>query len=178
MRDAFKANVYYGREKETNDVFVNPTYTGVELSYDATEDLSVKGAYHIWGDNVAGSEDFKVAEFGIGYQLTSDFNLTGSYAIADIDVDDDSSYGVELKYKGAETATTGTWGAWVQYNDTAATYATTFNQDNGYKGFEVGFEYVPVTNSKWTTLYVDAESSYTGNTDEVKLFRTQLELFF
>lgn len=191
-----KTSLFYGREDvntsyetATPDVYRKgePTVYGAEIGFDLAKNLSLKAAYSKYEDDASsdgallgGDEelDLDFTEIGLGYKIGSKWNLTGSYAKSNAD-EEDTAYAINLKYKGVNTKTAGTWGAWAQYADMEAngTWKTTYASKDDFKGYEVGFEYVPFKNSKWTTLYWDGEESSDKNNDE-KGIRTQLEVFF
>ncbi|MDU4961155.1 MAG: S-layer homology domain-containing protein [Sporomusaceae bacterium] len=176
---AVKTNVFYGRDFDERALSTNePTVLGAEVGFDLAKNLEMKAAYYQFEDDVV-ADDFKIAEVGLGYKIGSNWKLIGSYSESNASAED-SAMAFNLKYKGANTKTVGTWGAWAQYADmeTAATWKTTYASADDFKGYEVGFEYVPFKNSKWTTLYWDGEPGTNAQQAEKVGFRTQLEMFF
>lgn len=177
---AVKTNVFYGRQEKVDFALKglnDPTVAGAEVGFDLLKNLEAKAAYYYFDSSAANSQERKIAEAGLGYKIGSSWKLLGTYAESNAAIQD-SAMAFNLKYKGVNTKVAGTWGAWAQYADLEnnALVETTYAYDD-FKGYEVGFEYVPFKNSKWTTLYWDGEENLNSNFDK-QGFRTQLEVFF
>jgi hypothetical protein len=204
--NVLKANVFYGKENNT-DVWGNDpaitgmTYlevTGVGLNYATSKATSINGGYYQFKDNDEhgilkdatgnSSDKAKVWEAGFKTQFTPDWSLTGSYGASDAD-DENKAYFAEIGYKGADKKKVGSYGAWVNYRHLEALAApkTTFDspyahafQVLGGKGYEVGFNYTPALNTLLRMKYVDLKPTtdfFTG-ADKTKFYQAQVEFFF
>lgn len=197
-----KANVFYGKDNNS-DIYggakggaiadgSDMQVIGLALNYGVGKDTNLKGGYYQLkrNDNTAifGTDDnAKVWELGFDTKLNADWKLKGAYGASDAD-DENKAYFVGLDYKGADKSKVGTFGAWINYRQLEANAAPRSTFDNRYaqglqksggKGYEVGFNYTPMTNSVMSVKYVDVKSTTSGLPDrKTKYFQAQVEMFF
>ena len=151
-------------------------YQGIQLNY-ADKKFSgglgfrrfqSKGFQDVAGysnDNKADSAN--VFSLGASYKFDSNISLAGAYARNNKADNYANSYSIKLGYKGAKRANAGTWGAYAAYRyisknvSFAPTYESMFSQ-NHRKGWELGVQYVPVTNILADAVYFQGK---TLNTD-------------
>ncbi|WP_188399330.1 S-layer homology domain-containing protein [Sporomusa sp. GT1] len=180
-----KVDLFAGKQDYVEDGTGDNTYIA-NLSYALSDKWNVKGAYFHIDPQTAGETNAKLAEIGMDYQLTPTVNVSGAYLKSNV-TDQDKGLFTQISYKGADIAHKGSFGAWVNYRDleqvvlssTLDTASILDANDDSYggKGYEIGFDYVPFKNGKWTTTYTDLDS--TDNTNmKGKYLRTQMEFFF
>jgi hypothetical protein len=127
-----KANVFYGRENNT-DVWGNDeSLTGMQhlevaglgLKYDTSKATALNGGYYVFKDKdetgvlsaVTGNNDnkAKVWEAGFTTKFSPNWALNASYGKSDA-VMENKAYYAEFDYKGADKKKVGSFGAWVNY---------------------------------------------------------------
>ena len=112
-------------------------------------------------DNDADSAN--VFSVGANYKFDKNIGLAGAYAKNTKADNNSHSYSVKLAYKGAKRANAGTWGAYAAYRyvsknvSFAPTYESMFTQ-NHRKGWELGVQYVPVTNILADAVYFQGKT--------------------
>ena len=149
------------------------------LGYALSDKLNAKGAYfHVKPE---GLDKVNLYEVGLDYQLTPTVNVNGVYLKSDADAEDKGFF-TQISYKGSDIANKGSFGLWANYRDLEMTTLLSSTLDVtrvavGGKGYEVGFDYVPFKNGKWTTTYTDLEDTFDKNF-KGEFFRTQMEFFF
>ncbi len=128
--------------------------------------------------------DKEIYNVGLSFDVAKDLNLAYEYMWADKKYNDKVSkdgWVATLAYKGADAATPNSYGLHVTYYDQptnaiiAPTYdATTFMDQGGYKGWNVGADYALAKNITLAVNYYDTEAKV-GNADDQSIFT---ELFF
>ncbi len=94
------------------------------------------------------------------------------------------AWSVELNYKGADPADKGSWGASVAYRSLGqeAVWAPTYDAISaGQKGFEIGFEIIPMKNFSAGFKYFigkDKINKAAGQNDDASRFYTELNFSF
>ena len=201
-----KANVFYGRENNT-DLWGNTTKdalgnvvgvqhfdaAGLGLNYAASKATSINGGYYQFKDadnlNFMPDNKLKVWEAGFTTKFSPNWALSGSYGASDAD-DQNKAYYAQFDYKGADKKKVGSYGVWVNYRhleDSASPKATfdgaytALGQDYGAKGYEVGFNYTPVLNTVLRVKYADLKPTTSGeqySTEKTKFYQAQVEFFF
>ena len=178
-----KVDVFAGRTQDDygqidstkDDLYI------ANLGYGISDKLNFKGAYfHLKPDN-SSVDKTNLYEVGLDYQLTPTVSLTGAYLKSDADEQNKGYFG-QIAYKGADRKAVKSFGAWVNYRDfdantlisTTLDYATVTNDG---KGYEVGFNYVPVKNAKWTTTYTDLEGA-ADSKEKAKYFLSKVDFYF
>lgn len=128
---------------------------------------------------------------GFDYKFNEDLTLGGLYAKSDVDAaysnpvytskddDNETSYSVQLTYKGAKAAVPHSYGVWAAYRQIGA-YASinpTYNGAlYGAKGYELGVDYMVAKNILAKVVYFDGEyigdgyNGAQGNNDVNRLF--------
>lgn len=202
-----KANVFYGRENNT-DVWTNnePVDTnwdqhlevlGLGLKYDTSKATSLNGGYYQFKDKdetpflnaVTGNDNYKakVWEAGFTTKFSPNWALSGSYGASDA-TDENKAYYAQFDYKGADKKKVGSYGAWVNYRHLEAFASPKATFDGAYtalgqvgfgaKGYEVGFNYTPVLNTVLRVKYADLKPTTDGVNDKTKFYQAQVEFFF
>jgi len=181
-----KVNLFAGKEDFSEVVSAsdrNNTYIA-NLGYSFSKKLNAKAAYFNVNYEADGVDTLNLYEVGMDYQLTPTVNVSGVYLKSDADTED-KGYFAQVAYKGSDISNVGTFGIWANYrnlekNTLLSSTLDISRADNsalGGKGYEIGFDYVPMKNAKWTTTYTDlkdtADSDFKGD-----FFRTQVEFFF
>ncbi|MBO6235898.1 MAG: S-layer homology domain-containing protein [Schwartzia sp.] len=203
-----KGTVTVGRTDNLDDFNWTPvdasttaSYAGVELYNDREDKITWGLGYHhvqnkkIFHDFYE-SEDkdaMNIWEVGLGWQFTDNFNLNGAYAWnTTVDEaahnndlrDSKHAWNIELDYKGADETDKGSWGAYVAYRKLgkAAVLAPTYDaMERGQKGWELGFDYVPMKNLMASFKYFrgkDMNANGVGDDGNAQKFYTEWNFFF
>lgn len=202
--NALKANVFYGRENNTNEWGLQVPHLevlGLGLKYNTSKTTALNGGYYQFKDKdnsgeLSDNNKVKVWEAGFTTNLTPDWNLSSSYGKSDA-TEDNKAYYAQIGYKGADQAKVGSYGAWVNYRHLEANAApettfdgayTAFGQNSynsaskeytpyGAKGYEVGFNYTPMLNTVLQVKYADLKPII--NSDEkTKYYQAQVQFYF
>ncbi len=135
-------------------------------------------------DKMLPATDKEIYNVGVNFDVAKDLNLAYEYMWSDKKYNKEVSkdgFVATLAYKGADAATPGSYGLHVTYFDQpinaiiAPTYdATTFMDQGGYKGWNVGADYALAKNITLAVNYYDTEAKV-GSDDDQSIFT---ELFF
>ena len=135
-------------------------------------------------DKMLPATDKEIYNVGVNFDVAKDLNLAYEYMWSDKKYNKEVSkdgFVATLAYKGADAATPGSYGLHVTYFDQpinaiiAPTYdATTFMDQGGYKGWNVGADYALAKNITLAVNYYDTEAKV-GSEDDQSIFT---ELFF
>ena len=130
-------------------------------------------------DTVNNNEIWNV---GVALPIVKDLKLSAEYMNGDSDVKgDDNGYVVGLAYRGAKAAKPGSWGVYANYYDQAqatflehtidgyAPFEFVSDEDDGFKGYEVGANVALAKNIVAAVKYYDLEGR-DGNYDEQTLW--------
>ena len=147
--NVLKANVFYGKENNT-DVWGNdPKVTGwdshlevigVGLNYATSKATNLNGGYYQFKDkdssytDIFGIDKIKVWEAGFTTKFAPNWALSGSYGASDVD-DENKAYYAEFAYKGADKKKVGSYGAWVNYRHLEAFAAPKTTFDGAYTSY-------------------------------------------
>ena len=175
------------------------SYQGVEIYNDPEDKITWGVGYHHFANKAvlrelyAGNdkEAMNLWDVGLGWQFDKNFNLNGAYAwntsakdTGETGQDSRRAWSVELDYKGADPAVKGSWGASVAYRSLGqeAVWAPTYDAIGaGQKGFEVGFEIIPMKNFSAGFKYFigkDKINKAAGQNDDASRFYTELNFSF
>jgi hypothetical protein len=118
-----------------------------------------------------------VYELGFDTKLNADVKLTTAYAKSNAS-DLNTNYKVQVDYKGADSKVENSYGAFVKYAKYEALGAIKpgGDIDPNQKGVQIGFDYVPMKNTKFSFWHFDKEFITTG-IDDTK-YRAQMEFYF
>ena len=171
-----KTTLRYGREDNSADSKL--TYTGVELGYATSNATNLKAAYHNVDSDHAALTVKDYYEVGFDSRIAKNVTMVGMYLDSDASAED-QAWMAKFMYKGANKAKPHSWGAFVDYRDAEAnaTFDSTFDLIDGYKGFEVGFDYTLAKNIVLTTTFVDGEKN-SGTADDAQFFQSYLTFTF
>jgi hypothetical protein len=127
--------------------------------------------------NVTDKGRRSVYELGFDTKLTPDVKLTTAFAKSDAN-DQNQNYKVQIDYKGADSTVANSYGAYAKYAkyEAAGGIKPGGDIDPNQKGVQVGFDYVPMENSKLSVWYFDKQF-ITTDLDDTK-YRVQLEFYF
>jgi hypothetical protein len=147
--NVLKANVFYGKENNT-DVWGNDPdvtgwdshveVTGVGLNYATSKATNLNGGYYQFKDKdnsssaLFGIDKVKVWEAGFTTKFTPNWALNASYGASDAD-DENKAYYAEFAYKGADKKKVGSYGAWVNYRHLEAYAAPKTTFDGAYTAY-------------------------------------------
>ena len=187
-----KATVQAGRYKggflDKDNLSNRANYYGAQLHYDKNNWVAGAGYYHFKSKDIGaytsnGKDTLNVWGVDLGYHFDKNSFLSGAYAHAN-KIDDESkykkSYQVTYKYKGADQADKGSWGAYLSYRylGDASIAATTDGAQLGTKGIEVGADYTPFKNVVLTGKYFNGKKIDGGSNDKVQKLYGQVEFLF
>jgi len=186
---AFRTTIYWGRTDYNDqqsvakvDWALSPA-TNVRL---ASEHVKSNGSstVSVDDDTVTKPAVGVYYEYGFDTKLTQDLKLTAAGTKSSVNPtgSSDRAYYTQLKYKAADIKVTGSNDVFVEYRKIPTKAVYTRNDADDYyavnfKGTRVGFEYVPMENSKFTAWYMNGKDADSGLTD-LKVYRAQLEWFF
>ena len=196
--DKFQTSLAAGRyNKDHNDADskdardITAEYYGVQFDYNATNKLALNAGYTAltgldttgsWaGTDYSAFDDNKAGIWSVGgsYAFDSNVKLVGQYA-ENTEADAFEKAGtVELQYKAADIASTGSWGAYAGYRHLGGNVAIAPTYDDasaGQKGYVVGASYVPAENILATLEYFDGKDMATDS-DASKFF-ANVDFFF
>jgi hypothetical protein len=185
----------YDRDDE-NDHF---SYGGIEVYNDRDDKITWGVGFHQIRDKVDinealgdGKDTLNIWDVGLGWKMTDSLALNGAYAwntAVNEGFNDElrgskHAWSVELDYKGADPADKGSWGAYVAYRKLGALAAPAPTYDaigNGQKGWELGFDYVPMKNFQASFKYFNGKDLVGDNglyDQKATKFFTELNFFF
>jgi len=176
---------------DTNAAYVDgiagSKYALAEMDFALSPVTNLKAAYHridTTGLSVTNGstldDTVTYYEGGFDTKLGSNFGVVATASKSDIDVtgQDNKGYFAQLKYKATDLKKPGSYD--IFYNNrkipTLSEIDATWSYAYGVKGNQVGFEYVPMNNTKFTAFYLDGKL-LSDNTD-YKVYRAQVEFFF
>ncbi|MBP2651590.1 MAG: S-layer protein [Firmicutes bacterium] len=185
-----KTTVYWGRTDYNDqhkvaklDWALSPT-TNIRL---ATQHVKSNGdsTVSVDTDTVTKPSVGVYYEGGFDTKLSNDFGLMAAASQSDYNKNKGSlskAYLTQLKYKLADINVPGSSDIFVEYRKIPTTAVYDRNDAEDYyavdfKGTRVGFEYVPMQNSKLTAFYMNGKDADTGLID-LKVYRAQMEWFF
>ena len=189
------------------------SYGGIEVYNDREDKITWGVGYHRFANKKHysnyyalndpnrpddGKEAANIWDIGLGWKITDTLALNGAYAWntaaneSETDgigkKDQKRAWSVELDYKGADPADKGSWGAFIAYRKLGAeaVWAPTYDAiARGQKGWEMGFDYVPMKNFQATFKYfvgkdMASMDSVTFDTrdHDARTFFTELNFFF
>jgi len=190
--NALKTTLYYGQEDNGGaDGNTDITYTAAEFKYGASKATNLVAAYHNLKIEAA-DDTQKIWELGFDSKVANNVLVKASYAkgsgvlsdAAKVLTNDkqDTAWLAGVQYKAANVKNVGSFDIYANYRNQEATaiWDTTFDPKPafvGYKGYEIGFDYVPVKNSKVQVQYADIKDHENSDVKD-KFFRAQVEFFF
>jgi hypothetical protein len=162
---------------------------GADFQYATSKATNlVAGVYQLKDTTTSIDEKMNAYEIGFDSKLSDNLVLKSGYAIVKADGSDNNdnkAYFAGLNYKVANVKKVGSYSLFANYRNIEANaqLAPTFDSpvvkdEHGGKGFEVGFQYVPIVNAMAKVKYVDLKSSPTSKVEKTKLLQAQVELFF
>lgn len=171
---------------------------GIQVGYDFTDKFGMNAGYYevrsnaMYNNGAGASDTNAIWSVGAKYAFNDNVAMDATYAKSDLDDkymtfaggdDADDAYAVNVQYKGANKADKGSFGVNLGYYDLASSVAldpTWDASDFGVKGWRIGADYTVAENIVWSTWYFDGDNkkAQTGEDDEYKKLRTQVEFFF
>jgi len=122
---------------------------------------------------------------GFDTKIAENFFVTAAAAKSDVDSKNNKAYLAALQYKVADTGAPGSHDFFISYkkipSDAVYSAADYDREDRildvDFKGTRIGFDYVPMKNTKFTAWYMVGKDA-TTNTTDIKVYRSQLEFYF
>ncbi len=180
------------------------SYQGIEVYNDRDAKFTWGAGFHHFANKDGMRDAYKntvtgkyqdedaqnIWEVGLGYKFTDLLALNGAYSW-DTTADEDyvghgnkRAWTAELDYRGADPEDAGSYGIFAAYRHLgkAAVWAPTYDaMAAGVKGWEFGFDYVPMKNVMATFKYglgktMDVDPKADGKRD--RLFFTEVNFFF
>ncbi|WIW71057.1 S-layer homology domain-containing protein [Anaerosinus gibii] len=159
----------------------NADTQSIELTYGLSNSANVNAAYYNVSTQNWDDENLHIWTLGFDSKLGEDWKIDAVYAKSNADGDDikDNGYSVNLTYKGADIKTVGSYDVWLGYRNTPVStqISTTNFGKKDYKGWELGFDYVPAENIQFQARYFDSKNIYDSDIKD-KQVRAQVEFFF
>ena len=166
----------------------NADYASLMVDYHPEGKFGAYAAYHQLANSEGLSvlnqdEDLKTWEIGFNTKFSQDWTFDALYVGTNSDDFygkdvENNGYKVQLTYGNVDTATAGTYDIFTSYEQVPA--GLVFNTDGwnvGYKGWRLGFDYVPMENTKFTAFYFDGKQIDNSDYKE-KFTRAQVEFYF
>lgn len=121
-----------------------------------------KTLYTLYDNSTPSTEDnANIWSVGAGYNFDGNWDLFGAYANNTSADNYETAHTVQLKYKGANKANKGTWGAYAAYRYLGGNVAfcpTYDTEINNTKGWEFGADYAPFSNVYTAISYYKAKA--------------------
>ncbi|MBP2642837.1 MAG: S-layer protein [Firmicutes bacterium] len=169
-------------------------YKAADVVWNIGKDSHIKAAFsRVAADPGAG----KYYEVGFDTKIANDFLFEAAAGKGDLAgvSDNNKSYFGQIQYKVADPNVVGSSDVFVNYykipsnaaydrsdaDDDTSVYTwhvtETYNYGSNFKGTHIGFDYVPMKNSKITVWYLNGKDADTG-TETLKVFRGQFMVYF
>jgi hypothetical protein len=155
-------------------------FLGVDVAWAVNKNTNGKASYQRM--DVSGVKT-KYNSVGLDSKVAEDFLITAAVAKSDND-SNNKTYFSQLQYKVADTAVVGSNDIFVSYRKVPknAVYYTTKDLEDrilnlDFKGVQIGFDYVPRKNTKFTAWYMAGKDVETNEVDK-KIYRGQMEFYF
>ncbi|MBP2643712.1 MAG: S-layer y domain protein [Firmicutes bacterium] len=152
---------------------------GIDLEWVLDKESTVKAGYQVV--DYFGTKT-KYSSVGFNTQLSDDLMFTAAADKSDEDINN-KAYFATLQYKAADVEVVGSRDLFLTYRkvpENAVYYTDKDIEDRildlNFKGTRVGFDYVPMKNSKFTAWYMSGKDIDTNG--DRKVSRAQFELYF
>lgn len=174
-------------------------YGAIQFGYDVNDNLALAAGWHhlknkaggdnsrIFPDGQKYTDKNDIWSLGFDYKFNNDFTLGGLYAKSNVDAsypnskddDNETSYSVQMTYKGAKAAVPHSYGVWAAYRQVGTYASINPTYDGalyGTKGYELGVDYMVAKNILAKVVYFDGEyigdgyQGHTKNNDVNRLF--------
>jgi len=157
-------------------------YALAEMDIALSPVTNVKAAYHRINldTTYAGKDSVTYYEGGFDSKLSKNFGVMATASKSNVEVSgvDNKGYLAQIQYKKADTTKPGSYD--IYYNNrkipTLAEIDSTWDYSQGVKGNQVGFEYVPMANTKVTAFYL--KGNLVSDSSDFKVYRAQVSFFF
>jgi len=154
-------------------------YQAIDLTYATSKVTNVKANYQKL--TTIADESVKAYEIGFDTKFAKDFNFKAAYAKTSSKrfTDLNKAYLAQVQYKVADINVVGSSDAYIGYRkfQPNATFDTVNDYEENFKGVVVGYEYVPMKNTKFSTFYMSGKTADVS-ADTKKIYRAQVEFFF
>lgn len=167
---------------------VNDWYKYAQIAYPFSKTFNATAFY------LKNNQENLYKTWGVGFAYTGMENLK---LIAEYgkntatDANDAKAWATRLTFKGADQNKADSFGVWVGYRSADANYdqlnfstldKAGYTKMNNVKGFEVGFDYAPIKNTKFKFVYMNTEVKTTTAKltagDEKHQFLGEVNFFF
>jgi hypothetical protein len=138
-------------------------------------------AYHNFSSPVAGTSK-NVWQGYATFPISPDFSASLDYAKSNAS-QENKAYSLQISYKKTDVSQIGSYKLYTQYRrmEKNSTISTTYDiagvGDGGFKGYEIGTEYVPWKNVVWRNEFIDGKSTV-DNSSTTKYYYSRLWFFF
>lgn len=146
------------------------------------------------GNNEAGTDTNNIWTAGFDYRFNKDLTFGGLYANSNVDAspqepddptdDHETSYSVQLTYRGAKAEIPHSYGIWIAYRQIGGYASINPTYDGvqyGMKGYEIGADYTLAKNVLAKVVYFDGKTlddKWDSNDDRVNRLFGRLEFSF
>jgi len=155
-------------------------FNGLDIKWAAGENAKIKVGYQ--ATEISGVKN-KYISVGFDTQVANDFHFTAAATKSDL-VTSNKAYLAQVQYKAANSEIVGSNDIFASYRKvpTNAVFYTSQDLEDrildiDFKGLRVGFDYVPMTNTKLTVWCMKGKDATTSLTD-IKVYRGQMEFYF
>jgi hypothetical protein len=156
------------------------TYGSLELIKDLGQ-TQVGLAYHNFSSSLAGTSK-NIWQGYAAFPISPDFSANLDYAKSNSS-QENTAYSLQLNYKKTDVSKIGSYRLYTQYRrmEANSTISTTYDVAGvgagGFKGYEIGTEYVPWKNVMWRNEFIDGKSTV-DNSSTIKYYYSRLWFFF
>lgn len=166
-----------------------PTYRGVTFDYTASKATNLNAAYHRVGYTDTADVNRNIYALGFDTKFAKDFTFAAQYAKSNANTADKAYY-AQVQYKAADSKVQGSYDIFLNYKKAPigalVSDGASFDYAENFKGWQLGFDYVPMENAKFTAFYQDGRAVEGGTFDgvnvtageKVKAYRAQVEFYF
>jgi len=155
---------------------------GLDVAWAVNKDTNVKAGYQKIDE--CGTAIIHYGSVGFDTKVAENFLVTVAAAKSDKD-SNNKAYLAAVQYKVADPVVVGSSDIFASYKKIPAN-AVYFSSDYDsedrildvdFKGARIGFDYVPMKNTKFTAWYMDGKDASTSTTN-IKVYRGQMEFYF
>lgn len=173
--NAVKTTLGHGK---TDD---NYSFDAINSSWAINNKTNIKASYQLLDNHAV---KIKYSSIGFDSKIFNDITLTSAVAKSD-NVTNNKAYLDSLQFMNANYHKVNSKDYFVSYKKIPANavYSSSDTDtedrilDINFKGTQVGFDYVPMENSKFTFWYMHGKNA-TDNTTYIKVYRGQIQFYF
>ncbi|MBP2653483.1 MAG: S-layer protein [Firmicutes bacterium] len=158
----------------------NNKFNGLDFNWAAGKNANVKAGYQT--TEIDGVKS-RYSSVGVDAPVVNDLHFTAAETKSNKNTDN-KAYFAQLQYKVANSEIVGSNDIFASYRKvkTNAVFYTDQDLEDrildiDFKGIRVGFDYVPMKNTKLTVWLMNGKDATTGLTD-IRVYRGQMEFYF